>query len=159
MFNFGESFWAILCIVGLSFMILGALPTAQQARDAWQAGVARSGQKWADGINGITDNPLVKAADKKQVWLQRIQAAADKWEKNLRAINFQTWKAETMKNGQANYTNGANKGASKYLSFAQKFLPYLESGIRQVKDMPNGTLEQRIQRAVFMMNYNAKFPG
>lgn len=149
-----------LALIGVAivfFILLGALPTAQVARDRWQQGVQGAGTRWADGINAITDNPLAKAADKKAVWLQRITASADKWEKRLRAVDFATWKRQTVAVGQANYTNGALKGAPKYLAFMDKFLSHLRDGITQVKAMPNGTLQERIARAVFMMNHNHKF--
>jgi len=133
------------------------MKSPQSITQKWQNGVSSAGTAWADGINAITDNPMAKAADKKTTWLQRIQASADKWERNLRAVDFGTWKRQTVAVGQANYTNGANKGAPKYLQFISLFISHLTDGINQLKQMPNGTLDERIQRAVFMMRHNAKY--
>jgi len=133
------------------------IKSAQSITQKWKNGVSGAGTAWADGINAITDNPMAKAADKKSTWLQRITASADKWERKLRAVDFGTWKRQTVAVGQSNYVNGANKGEPKYLAFIGLFISHLTDGINQLKQMPNGSLDERIQRAVFMMRHNNKF--
>lgn len=135
------------------------LPTPVKATDKWKTGVTNAGTSWLAGMDAITDNPMTKAADKKDVWLARIQAAAEKWERNLRAVNFTQWKSQIKAMGSANYTAGVKKGEPKYLAFATKFFPYLESGIRTIQGMPNSTLQERINRAITMMQYLAQYKG
>ena len=132
-----------------------ALPTAQQAAQKWFDNASNAGTEWYNAMQKITDNPCTKAAAAKQLWLQRIQAAADKWEAKLKAVTLADWKASVTAAGAGAYTQGLNKGKSKYEKFATKFFPYLQQGIAQLP--ARGTLQQNIQRSNFMINWNAKF--
>jgi len=56
-------------------------------------------------------------------------------------------------------SRGAQKGAPKYATFAEKFYPFLSAGMAKVASMPNITWEDRIARATTMMRHNAGFTG
>lgn len=130
-------------------------PTTATAK--WVSGLTNATQAITDGVNAVQQAPGAAAAAKVQVWLARIQQSAPKWQANVAAVSLGEWQQAMIKIGIPRISSGATEKQGKYLSFAQKFYPYLEQGVASVKNMPKLTLQDGIARAVFMINHNAKF--
>jgi hypothetical protein len=130
-------------------------PTAATAK--WVNNLSNATTQITDGVNAVTQAPGQAAAAKVQTWLARIQASAQKWQTNVAAVSLGDWQQAMIKVGIPRVASGAQAKQGKYLAFAQKFYPYLASGVATVKAMPKVTLQDGINRAVAMINYNAKF--
>lgn len=127
------------------------------ATSKWVTNLSNATQHITDGVNAVTVAPGQAAARQQQTWLARIQASAGKWATNTAAVSLQDWQQSMINTGIPRIAQGAQAKQGKYQAFATKFFPYLQTGVSQVKAMPKVTLQDGINRAVAMINYNAKF--
>lgn len=127
--------------------------------NAWQQGFSSSGAKYQRGVQNVKTAPNTKAAAALPRWIASVNSKAvqDKFVSKNNAVTLQAWQQATTQYGVQNLSRGATKGQPKYAAFASQFYPYLSTGLAQINAMPNVTLQDRIQRAVAMMTYNASF--
>lgn len=105
----------------------------------------------------VTEAPGVAAARQLQKYLNGVTENAQKWRQRVASISLQSWQ-ESMKNvGIPRIASGAAAKVHKVEEFQAEFFPHLEAVMKQVNGMPSTTQAQRIQRAVAMMEGNAKF--
>jgi len=123
----------------------------------WVKGLQGATQQITDGVNAVQVAPGVSAAKQVQVWLARIQASAPKWQANVSAVSLGEWQQAMITTGIPRIAQGATNKQGKYQAFADKFFPYLAQGQAQVRNMPKTSLADGINRAVAMINWNAKF--
>jgi hypothetical protein len=123
----------------------------------WVSNLSNATQHITDGVNAVTTAPGVAAARQQQTWLARIQASAQKWATNVAAVSLQDWQQSMIQTGIPRIAQGAQAKQGKYQAFATKFFPYLQTGVNTVRAMPKVTLQDGINRAVAMINHNAKF--
>jgi len=121
--------------------------SAQSITEKWAQRTAGATQQVIEGVARVQTAPGVKAAAQKAVWLANIQAKADKWEANTRAVSLQSWQASTTAGAQR-IAAGVNAKKGKMESFLNEFLPYVEQVQRRVEAMPRGSLEQNLTRMV-----------
>lgn len=131
--------------------------TADAAQAKWLNRLSGASQDIINGVNGVTTAPGQAAAAQQQKWLQNVQAAADKWKRNVGAVSLEQWRHYMLTVGVPRVAQGAQAKQAKYGAFAQQFFPHLEAGIAKVKSMPSTTLEDNINRAITMMRHNAQF--
>ena len=93
----------------------------------WADRVGQSGASYQKGIQGVTDAPGAKAAAQKQVYVQNVTQAADKWAANVGAVSLADWKNQTLTYGVNKYTAGAAKGKKKMQDFGSALIPFLQS--------------------------------
>jgi hypothetical protein len=96
-----------------------------KAADNLSAGIGRSGQKWLDGINGLTVNPAAQAASPEGManWLAGVNNSVNKRRASLSRVSLSDIQSAAQQYGQANYTSSAAKAKAKY----EKKLPALSS--------------------------------
>jgi len=133
------------------------MPNAQQAAANWSRGMSNSTEKIRAGINAVTESPTAKAAQATDRYLQGVQqsVASGKLAASLNRVTLQDWKTAAIEKGVNRIAAGAAAAQSKFASFMNEFLPYLQAGVAQLP--PRGTVDQNIERAVQMMRYNSKF--
>jgi hypothetical protein len=121
----------------------------------WATNLGASTTSITAGVNAVQQAPGQSAAAQSAVWLQRLQASQAKWERNVSAVTLQEWKNAMLNKGLPRIATGAQQAVPKMQAFMQKWLPYEQAGVAQLP--PRGTVQQNIQRAVNMMNWNAGF--
>lgn len=123
----------------------------------WQTGMANSSAKMTAGINAVTVNPAEQAIAAIPRMVQGIQAAAANGsiEAGLRRVTLSAWKNAMIQKGVNRVAAGAQTAKPKVQAFASQFLPFLKTGVDQLP--PRGDVNQNIQRAVLMMQYNHSF--
>ena len=133
--------------------------SAQVVMERWAKQMTASTGKMRDKVMALRDNPMLKAAAKKEAWLAGIQeAAADgRWEDGLRAVSFEEWKKKTAEIGSARMQAGVEAAKPKMVAFLSQLLPFTENVKAQVDQMPTTTLEERIQKSVATMRLMAGF--
>jgi len=131
--------------------------TPDQAAQKWASRMQAAGQQITDGVNRVTTSPGQLAAAKFDKWLANVQAAGAKWRRNVGALQLADWQRSMIDIGIPRISAGVTAKQPKYQAFATQFFAYLQNGLQQLATMPDTTQEQRIQKAVFMMQYNAKF--
>lgn len=125
----------------------------------WKKSMTASTGKMKEKIMALTSNPMQKAADKKDAYVAGIMEAAEsgRWEDGLRSVDFNEWKRKTAEVGTQRVAAGVEAASSKMLNFLQQSLPYTEAVSKQVQAMPDGSLEDRIARAVAAMRKMSEF--
>lgn len=135
----------------------GVKTSPDDATAKWATRLSGATAEITAGINRVTEAPGMKAAAKKQKWIQAVQASQDKWERNVRAVSLESWKSLFINVGVPRIAQGAQAKKDKYTNFARQFFPYLEQGVQRVAAMPDTTFEERINKAVAMMRHNHEF--
>ncbi|MGD0020582.1 MAG: hypothetical protein ABSD62_15180 [Candidatus Limnocylindrales bacterium] len=118
--------------------------TAAGAAQAWSAGFAAAGTKYAAGINAVTVAPGQLAAAQKNAYLAGVQANAGIWAAKVAAVSLPDWKTASTTTGSQRLGSGATKGAPKYQAFATAFIPQLTSIVGSLP--ARGTYDQNIAR-------------
>jgi hypothetical protein len=134
--------------------------TPQQVADAWAQGLANATTKMTNSVANLTTSPTSQAAAAVQTWIARLNdpKTQQKWQAKLNAVTLSQWQAAYTQKGIQRVSQGAQVAKNqKMVPFFTKWLPYEAAGQQQVKNMPKATLQDRIARAVFMINYNSQF--
>jgi len=121
--------------------------TPEQAAQKWLQRLSASTQQIQEGVARVSEAPGAKAAAAKSAYLANVQAKADKWERNVKAVTLESWKAATTAGAQR-VAAGAQAKVGKMEAFQRDFFPFLQTVQDQVERMPKGTLEQGIARMV-----------
>lgn len=131
----------------------------QTVADKWSRNLASSTTAIQEGVNNVSVSPTAKAAQNQEAYLAGVQrAVADgKWERGLKRVTLEDWKQAMLSKGVSRIASGASAAVGKMETFLSEFLPHVESGQRMLENMPRGDLATNIQRAVAMMEHNAKF--
>lgn len=128
-------------------------PTAVSQK--WAAGMQNAGQAIADGVGAVTQAPGQAAAAQKAVYLQNVQANADKWARNVANVSLAEWKDAMINKGAQRIGQGAVAAQPKFQQFMAKLLPFIESGVKTLP--PRGTFQQNLARANAWATYMHTF--
>lgn len=128
--------------------------TPEQAAQKWQQNASQATQAYAAGINSVTAAPGQKAAAQKSVYVQNVQASADKWARNVN-VPLADWQQAATTKGVTNYPVGIQAGASKQAAFMADFLPKAQAIAKALP--PRGTLEQNIARMTQQVRETSKY--
>lgn len=133
-----------------------ALLTATQVQAKWLANYQGATTAMTQGAQAVTTAPGLKAAAQQALWLQRLQASAAKWAKNVSAVSLAEWQTNYINLGIPNGQQGAQAKQNKYGTFYSAYLTFLQSEMTKIAAMPKGTLAAGIQRATTMItdSYN-----
>jgi hypothetical protein len=118
-----------------------------------------AGDSIREGVMAVTVAPGVKAAKQKQVWLAKLNAAADKWATNVGKVTLGDWQDAMTTRGIANIQSGVTAKAGNYQAFAAKFFSHLSAGKATIDNMPKATLQDGINKAIAQIQWNAKYTG
>lgn len=103
------------------------MKTAAQASNNWTAamGSATTRQKYIEGINGTTVNPMQLAASPEAMksYIEGCQRSIDTGKRaaSLNNASVATWKGNATTIGANNLASGAKKGAPKYAAAIAKY--------------------------------------
>jgi len=134
--------------------------TPQNVANRWAANLANATQKITNSVNALTVSPTSLAANAAQTWLARLNdpATLTKFQNSLNRVTLNQWQTSMVQKGIPRISSGAQAAIqTKMIPFLTQWLPYEQAGQQQVKTMPKATLQDRINRAVFMINYNHQF--
>lgn len=100
------------------------------------------------GVDRVVDAPGVKAAAKKDKWIQNLskQETVDKWARRVAAVPLDDWKAQMINKGIGRIAAGIDAAAPKVEEFAEKLIAHQNTGLAKIDAMPDLTLEDSIQR-------------
>ena len=131
--------------------------TPQQAANKWKERLSASTAEIEAGVSRVTVAPGMAAAAQLQKYLTGVQESAPKWRANVSRVSLSEWQDSMKTLGIPRIAAGAAAKVGKVEAFQQEFQPHLEKVMAVVHNMPSTTQAQRIQRAVAMMEGNAKF--
>ena len=131
----------------------------QDVANKWANNIAQATDSIRQGVQAVTTAPTQLAAQAQDRYIAGVQRAVStgKWQAGLQKVSLADWQNAMINKGIPRIGSGAAAAKTKFASFMTQFLPYVQQGVQQLQTMPRGTLDQNIQRAVFMMNHNAQF--
>lgn len=133
--------------------------TPQQVTDKWASRAASATQAMTDGVNNVQTAPGALAAAKQDKMLANLMEAVNsgKWARNVSAVTLADWKAAMLSKGIQRYGAGVTSAKPKMQAFMTKLLPYQQNIKSQLASMPDLTLEDNINRAIFVIREMSKF--
>ncbi len=133
--------------------------TLQQTVQRWTAGATGAQQAFVDGVNNTDVDPTARAIANQAGALAGYSDAINsgRWARNLQAVGKQGWQTATVAKA-GNYATGITAGTPKYQAAMGVWLPIIDSVAAAAKNMPGGTLGQRLARANYVATqlYNRK---
>lgn len=125
----------------------------------WQSGAQGAQQKYVEGVQQTSKDPIAAAIRAQSALLANFQQAvtSGRWARNLQAVGKGGWQqAVTAKAG--NYSTGITAGTDNYQAAMTTWLPRIQQAAAQVQTMPSGTLANNLARANAFATalYNAK---
>lgn len=135
-------------------MATSAEQIVQRYQQAMASGV--TAQRYKDGIDAVTQNPMEKAAAAAPYYLQRVQEAVSsgKYAEKLRQTPMARWKDGAKNKGAARLASGAAQAIDKVRAAAQKWAPIYNQVSETVQAMNKGGLvnaQARSAKAIEMM--------
>lgn len=133
--------------------------TATEVAAKWQSRIAAASTEMQAGVDRVSQAPGQAAAAKKQKWINRLmeQGTQDKWARKVAAVSLGDWQAAMKNYGIQRAVQGAQAKQAKYEAALGPLLSYIDQGRQQIRNMPDLTLEDRLQRSramqMWMSNY------
>lgn len=115
----------------------------------FQTGVSGGGAAYAHGVRNPAKDWLAsyqKASPRMKAELQKA-LAEDRHLKGATAAGTQKWQDNTIKVGEGHYTTAAPRAAAEYAKQAADILAAGDMARSVADQMPDTTIEQRIQRS------------
>lgn len=133
--------------------------SASDVADKWSRRLKASTEDIRKGIEGVTENPMQKAADKSDKWIARLTEAdtVAKWKKNVGAVTLDEWKRAILNKGLGRISAGVDGSRGKFEAFMGELLPHIERGQSGIKNMPDLTLDDNINRMVSFVRHMSEF--
>lgn len=123
----------------------------------WLQNLSAATDRMTQGANAVQKAPGLAAAAAADKWLAKVTASKAKFASRVGSVSLQSWQQSYINVGIPRVAQGATAKQGKVTAFMDQFLPYLATGLQQIDNMPNTTLEDGIARATAMIRYNAKF--
>lgn len=135
------------------------MKNAADVAQKWNKNLTGSIDSIKAGVNGVTENPMEKAAANVDGMRAGINRALDsgKWQRSLRAKTTDDWRQAMLKKGVNRIADGARQAQPAMQKFMEQWLPYEQQLTDQLKSMPRGTPEQNRQRMLAAFDWNSKF--
>ena len=131
--------------------------TPDQIAAEWANGLASKTAKIQAGVQAVSVSPGAAAARQKTVWLQNLQASADKWAQRVSQLSTADWQTAMINKGIPRIATGAQAAQPKFAAFMTRLLPHIQSGRSALP--ARGNLQTNIQRMVQFTNHMASFGG
>lgn len=124
--------------------------TAQQYADKWGRRLKGATTDIRQGVERVSTAPGQKAASQADKMLAGIQAAISdgKWQRAVGAVTLEEWKDATLQKGIGRISSGVDSSLQSQVQMAEKLLAAVDSVKSQVDNMPDTTLDDRINRMV-----------
>lgn len=114
---------------------------------------------YLQGIDNVTESPMEKAIIKlpkaKQNYIKAIDSG--KMERGLKRVSLTDWKNVTKQKGEERYVSGIVAAQPKMESFMGELLPHIDGAKDKIKNMPDTTLQQNLERSRVFLTEMSKF--
>lgn len=107
------------------------------------------------GIEGVTESPTEKAADKQDKMLANLTAAVTdgKWAAGLRKVSLSDWKTKTSAKVGARLGQGVDEAMPKRKEFDTYLVSTLNTVLPTIADMPDMTIDDSVNRVRTLMEH------
>ena len=135
------------------------LKTSQQIVDKFVKNTGNAEADYLAGVDAVTASPMDKAAGKRSKAIANYKAYLEsgKWEEGLKSITLPQWKELTRTKGRERWARGVELAKPKIKAFFDEFIPFLQSHLNTIDQMPDDTPADRIKKMVANAEGIAKF--
>lgn len=125
----------------------------------WASNLGAATTKMKNGVQGLTVSPTQQAAAAVGRWQAAMADpnTAARFQSGLQRVSLADWQNAYIQKGLPRIASGAQAAVPKFTTFLQQWIPFLQNASAQVAAMPNNTLQDRINRMVAMVNFEAGF--
>lgn len=111
------------------------------------------------GVGNVTEAPGKAAAAKADKMRANITEAIDsgKWGDRVASVPLNEWQDKMIKKGIPRISAGIDQAKEKQIEFAGQLLPYVDAGRKNIKAMPDLTIEDSKARAAAWIDHMAGF--
>ena len=125
--------------------------TVDQMVASWKSAMAspQTSQNYTNGINGVTDSPMAKAAAAQDRYQAGViqSVASGKFASSLNAVPLSVYKQNAINKGAPRLASGAAAAVPKVTAHFQKWAPIYAQVAQTVAGMPKGGLANAQARA------------
>lgn len=123
---------------------------AQQYVERWSRKLKQAGQDITTGVNNTSEAPGAAAARSEAKMLNNTTEAitSGRWKRNVSAVTLEDWKRAMINKGIGRIAAGVDGAQQSQLAMAERLLAAVDSVAGAVRQMPNTTLEDSINRMV-----------
>ncbi len=126
-----------------------------QVAAKWAQNLGNAGANIQAGVEAVKVAPGQAAARQKTVYVQNVQAAADKWASRVAGVTLQTWQEAMVTKGVPRVATGASAAQPKMSHFMGQLLPFIDRGVAALP--PRGNLAANKQRLLAFVDHMASF--
>lgn len=132
-----------------------ALPTPDEAAQAWAQKLAASTDRITRGVQSVTVAPGQAAARQKNVWAQNVAASQDKWASRVGSVTLPEWQQAMTSKGVQRIASGAQAAQPKMAAAMAQILPHIAAGVSALP--ARGGLDQNIVRMTQFVRHMSNF--
>lgn len=124
--------------------------TASQYAEKWGRNLKNSTQDIKAGVERVDVAPGVKAAKAADKMLAGITRAIQDgtWARQVQSVSLEDWKRKTIDKGIGRISAGVDAAMNTQVQMAEKLLSAIDTVKRRVDDMPDTTLDDRLNKMV-----------
>lgn len=133
--------------------------TPDEFHEKWSRRLKGAQTDIRKGIERTTTSPTEKAAQKGDKMLAGVEQSIrnGKWQAGLRRVTLEDWKDAAINKGLGRISAGVDGAQKKVTDFASQLLPHIDRGVEKVKNMPDLTIEDSINRSATFIRHMADF--
>jgi len=135
--------------------------TPEEYAEKWGRRLKGATEDVRRGVERVTEAPGKKAAQAADRMLAGVQEAVSSgvWQRQVAGVSLEDWKDSTIKKGLQRIAQGVDEALPAQRDMAEKLLRAVDEAVARVDQIPRGTLEDNINRAVtFMREMSERAP-
>ena len=118
--------------------------TPQESVAKWQRRTSAAGNEYISGVNSVSQAPGEQAAKQADVYLANVQAAVNKWKRNVASVSLNEWQNAAVNLGAPRIATGVNAATEKTLRATERNFQNIDNALAGLP--PRGTFEQNMAR-------------
>ena len=118
--------------------------TPQESTQKWMNRTTAAVPEYVQGVNRVSTAPGEKAAAQSDAYIAGVQAALNKWKRNVAAVTLADWKDRAANVGAPRIAAGVNAAMSKTLAATERNFQNIDNALAGLP--PRGNFEQNVQR-------------
>lgn len=136
-----------------------AKKTPQEAAEKWAKNTKGATQEMTRGIQKVTEAPGAAAAAKQDKLRQNLVSKIDDgtWAERVASVTLGEWKDKMLNKGVGRVAAGVDGAGSKVIDFHGQRADHQERIETELKNMPDVTLEDGINRMVHQVRRMSEF--
>lgn len=134
--------------------------TANKVSEKWGRNLKASIPYVVEGIANVSESPAEKAIRKQDKMRANLMRAIDNgtWASQLGKVTLAEWKKKTTEKVQQRLSGGVDAGMAKRQEFDNYLVDTINGILPTIKDMPDMTLEDSINRVSTFMRHMSDNP-